>query len=122
MCRVDFGTPGGGLDPLPKSTLCRRGVSQHKHLWKLRKQFFRSLFLSSFCEREVEENEEGQWNKVILYLSPDASVMEETIQCLPQELRTLHPKRWSTDNVSPWVTSERINTWFRNGENPHMVS
>jgi hypothetical protein len=31
--------------------------------------------------------------------------MEETIQCLPQELRTLHPKRWSTENVSGWVTS-----------------
>ena len=30
--------------------------------------------------------------------------MEETIQCLPQELRTLHPKRWSTENVSAWVT------------------
>ena len=31
--------------------------------------------------------------------------MEETIQCLPQELRTLHPKRWSTENVSAWVTA-----------------
>ncbi len=31
--------------------------------------------------------------------------MEETIQYLPQELRTLHPKRWSTENVSPWVTA-----------------
>ena len=25
--------------------------------------------------------------------------MEETIQSLPQELRTLHPKRWTTENV-----------------------
>ena len=31
--------------------------------------------------------------------------MEATIQCLPQELRTLHPKRWSTENVSVWVTA-----------------
>jgi hypothetical protein len=31
--------------------------------------------------------------------------MVETIQCLPQELQTLHPKRWSTENVSSWVTT-----------------
>ena len=30
--------------------------------------------------------------------------MEETVQCLPQQLRTLHPNRWSTENVSAWVT------------------
>ena len=30
--------------------------------------------------------------------------MEETIQSLPQELRTLHPKRWTTQNVFAWVT------------------
>jgi hypothetical protein len=30
--------------------------------------------------------------------------MEEKIQSLPQELRTLHPKRWTTQNVSAWVT------------------
>ncbi len=53
----------------------------------------------------MTENEEGYWNKdTSLYLSPDVSVMEETIQSLPQELRTLHPKRWSTENVFAWVT------------------
>jgi len=30
--------------------------------------------------------------------------MDETIQSLPQEVRTLHPKRWSTENVFQWVT------------------
>jgi hypothetical protein len=29
--------------------------------------------------------------------------MEEIIQSLPQELRTLHPKRWATENVFAWV-------------------
>ena len=42
--------------------------------------------------------------------------MEETIQCLPQELRTLHPKtlRWSTENVSGWVTI--VTSWGLGGE------
>ncbi len=30
--------------------------------------------------------------------------MEETIQSLQQELRTLHPKRWTTEDVFGWVT------------------
>ena len=30
--------------------------------------------------------------------------MEETIQSLPQQLRTLHHKRWSTLDVFEWVT------------------
>jgi len=38
-------------------------------------------------------------NQESLHLSSDVSVMEETIQSLPQELRTLQPKRWSTENV-----------------------
>jgi hypothetical protein len=30
--------------------------------------------------------------------------MEETIQSLPQELRTLHTKRWVIENVFAWMT------------------
>ena len=30
--------------------------------------------------------------------------MEDNIQSLPQDLRTKHPKTWTTENVCPWMT------------------
>ena len=30
--------------------------------------------------------------------------MEDNIQSLPQDLRTKHPKRWTVENVCPWMT------------------
>jgi hypothetical protein len=51
--------------------------------------------------------------------------MEETIQCLSQELRTLHPKRWSTENVSAWVTtwgfSFSVVTLLQNDVDGHTI-
>ena len=53
--------------------------------------------------------------------------MEETIQSLPQELRTLHPKRWSTENVFTWVTgwgsssSTAGGTLLQNGVDGHTI-
>jgi hypothetical protein len=38
--------------------------------------------------------------------------MEETIQSLPQELRTLHPKRWVTENVFTWGGRGGGGDWY----------
>jgi len=60
-------------------------------------------FFVLLCEREVEENEEGQWNKKgILYLSPDASVMEETVQCLPHQHLDANPRAPGHRSPGPW--------------------
>ena len=32
------------------------------------------------------------------------SVMTDNIQSLSQDLRTMHPKRWTTENVCVWMT------------------
>ncbi len=53
--------------------------------------------------------------------------MEGTIQSLPQELRTLHPKRWSTENVFVWVTgwgssfNTTGGTLLQNGVDGHTI-
>ena len=53
--------------------------------------------------------------------------MEETIQSLPKGLRTLHPKRWSTENVFTWVTGWGCSfrsaggTLLQNGVDDHTI-
>jgi hypothetical protein len=37
-----------------------------------------------------------------IHLSSDVSVMELKIQSLPQELRTMHPQTWTTENGGGW--------------------
>jgi hypothetical protein len=41
--------------------------------------------------------------------------MEENSQSLPQDLRTKHPKRWTTENVCPWMTG-----WDDTKEGRHL--
>ena len=48
--------------------------------------------------------------------------MEETIQCFPQELRTLHPRRWSTENVCAWVTSWEAGGHEINADAPSVTA
>ena len=84
---VDLDTPGGGW-------ICLRVIgcvmSQYKHLWKWRKKVSSLFFvpipsLSSVCGSGEKEGE--RWKKeASLHLSSDVSVMEKTIQSLPQEL------------------------------------
>jgi len=75
---------GGGF------VLVSQGVA-NTNIWEIEENlFFFPFFWSNpfpiFC-----------WSGVAL--STDASVMEETMQSLRQELRTMYPKRWSTENV-----------------------
>ena len=39
-----------------------------------------------------------------MLMTQDVSVMTDNIQSLPQDLRTNHPKRWTTENVCVWMT------------------
>ena len=49
-----------------------------------------------------ESGKEGR--EIVDDIITDTSVMEDNIQSLPQNLRTNHPKRWTTENVCDWMT------------------
>ena len=55
---VDFGTPGGGVG----FVLVSQGCVTAQTFMEIEENSF-SPFFSFFSEWEVEENQEGQWNK-----------------------------------------------------------
>ena len=108
--RLDFVTPWGVDENRLKR--CLKGVIRGEGWISTLLGGGGFLLVSQVC---VTSFVSGKWrrtrrgngirrNQESLHLSSDVSVMEETIQSLPQELRTLHLKRWSTENVFEWVT------------------